>query len=58
MDAAAPSGQNDTACGAGRRGDLTGKPLSDKMVGHVFRIEDGLIRRFDIRIVSGDRDSD
>src|SRR5437016_115909 len=29
--------------------DLEGKLLSDKMVGHIFRVEDGLIRRFDIR---------
>jgi ketosteroid isomerase-like protein len=29
--------------------DLKGNVLSDKMVGHIFRIEDGLIRRFDIR---------
>jgi ketosteroid isomerase-like protein len=29
--------------------DLSGHVVSDKMVGHVFRIEDGLIRRFDIR---------
>jgi hypothetical protein len=29
--------------------DLEGKVLSDKTVGHVFRIEDGLVRRFDIR---------
>jgi hypothetical protein len=29
--------------------DLKGNVLSDKMVGHTFRIEDGLIRRFDIR---------
>ncbi len=29
--------------------DLEGNVLSDKMVGHIFRIEDGLIRRFDIR---------
>ncbi len=29
--------------------DLKGKVLSDNMVGHIFRIEDGLIRRFDIR---------
>jgi hypothetical protein len=29
--------------------DLKGSVLSDKMVGHIFRIEDGLIRRFDIR---------
>ena len=29
--------------------DLDGKLLSEKMVGHIFRIEDGLITRFDIR---------
>ena len=29
--------------------DLKGSVLSDKTVGHVFRIEQGLIRRFDIR---------
>ena len=29
--------------------DLKGNVMSDKMVGHIFRIEDGLIRRFDIR---------
>src|SRR5260221_9786073 len=29
--------------------DLKGNVLSDKMVGHIFRIEGGLIRRFDIR---------
>ena len=29
--------------------DLNGKLLVDQMVGHIFRIEDGLIRRFDIR---------
>jgi len=29
--------------------DLSGNPLSDKMVGHVFRIDNGLIKRFDIR---------
>jgi hypothetical protein len=29
--------------------DLEGRLLSDTMVDHVFRIEDGLIRRFDIR---------
>jgi ketosteroid isomerase-like protein len=29
--------------------DLEGKLLADKNVGHLFRIEDGLIRRFDIR---------
>lgn len=29
--------------------DLKGNLLADKMVGHVFRIENGLINRFDIR---------
>jgi ketosteroid isomerase-like protein len=29
--------------------DLEGNLLSDQMVGHIFRIEDGLVRRFDIR---------
>ena len=29
--------------------DLAGNVLADKMVGHVFRIENGLIKRFDIR---------
>ena len=29
--------------------DLEGNVLFDKMVGHIFRIEDGRIRRFDIR---------
>jgi ketosteroid isomerase-like protein len=29
--------------------DLKGSVLSDTMVGHIFRIEDGLIKRFDIR---------
>lgn len=29
--------------------DLNGKLLADQMVGHIFRIEDGLVRRFDIR---------
>ena len=29
--------------------DLAGKLLVDQMVGHLFGIEDGLIRRFDIR---------
>ena len=29
--------------------DLHGNLLEDKMVGHVFRIEDELIKRFDIR---------
>jgi hypothetical protein len=29
--------------------DLNGNLLADRMVGHVFRIENGLIKRFDIR---------
>ena len=29
--------------------DLNGNLLADKMVGHVFRIEDGFVKRFDIR---------
>jgi SnoaL-like domain len=29
--------------------DLEGKLLMDIMVGHIFRIQDGLVRRFDIR---------
>jgi hypothetical protein len=29
--------------------DLNGNLLADKMVGHVFRIQNGLIKRFDIR---------
>jgi ketosteroid isomerase-like protein len=29
--------------------DLEGKLLVDQMVGHIFRLENGLIRRFDIR---------
>lgn len=29
--------------------DLNGNLLADKMVGHVFRAEGGLIKRFDIR---------
>ena len=29
--------------------DLDGKLLADKMVGHVFHIEDNLVKRFDIR---------
>ena len=29
--------------------DLQGNVLVDKIVGHLFRIENGLIRRFDIR---------
>ena len=28
--------------------DLNGSILSDKMVRHIFRMDDGLIRRFDI----------
>jgi hypothetical protein len=29
--------------------DLQGNLLADQMVGHIFRLEDGLVRRFDIR---------
>ena len=29
--------------------DLNGNLLADKLVGHVFRIENGLVKRFDIR---------
>ena len=29
--------------------DLNGNVLDDRMVGHVFRIENGFIERFDIR---------
>jgi ketosteroid isomerase-like protein len=29
--------------------DLKGKLLADKMVGHIFRVENELVRRFDIR---------
>lgn len=29
--------------------DLSGNLLVDKIVGHIFRIENGLIKRFDIR---------
>jgi hypothetical protein len=29
--------------------DLSGNLLTDRMVGHVFRIEKGLVKRFDIR---------
>jgi hypothetical protein len=29
--------------------DLRGNLLADKMVGHIFRVENGLVRRFDIR---------
>jgi hypothetical protein len=33
--------------------DLNGALLLDQMVGHIFRIEDGLVRRFDIRDATG-----
>ena len=33
--------------------DLQGKLLVDQMVGHIFRIEGGLVRRFDIRDATG-----
>lgn len=29
--------------------NLNGNLLADKMVGHLFRIEHGLVKRFDIR---------
>ena len=29
--------------------DLEGKVLADVMVGHIFKMEDGLVKRFDIR---------
>jgi hypothetical protein len=29
--------------------DLQGNVLVDQMVGHIFRIENGLVKRFDIR---------
>jgi hypothetical protein len=32
-----------------RSRDLNGNLLADEMVGHVFQIENGLIKRFDIR---------
>ena len=32
--------------------DPSGKVLAEKKVGHVFRLEDGLIKRFDIRTIS------
>ena len=35
--------------------DRNGNVLFDKMVGHIFRIEGGLIRRFDIRQSSASR---
>jgi hypothetical protein len=31
--------------------DPSGKLLADTKVGHVFRLEDGLIKRFDIRTI-------
>jgi hypothetical protein len=33
--------------------DLNGSLLLDQMVGHIFRLEDGLVRRFDIRDATG-----
>lgn len=33
--------------------DLTGKLLLDERVRHVFRIEDGLVTRFDIENAGG-----
>jgi nuclear transport factor 2 (NTF2) superfamily protein len=29
--------------------DLKGNLLADQMVGHIFRVENGMVRRFDIR---------
>jgi hypothetical protein len=29
--------------------NLQGQVLVDQMVGHIFQIEDGLVKRFDIR---------
>lgn len=29
--------------------DLNGNLLADQMVGHIFRVKDGVVRRFDIR---------
>lgn len=29
--------------------DLKGNLLADKMVGHIFQVENGMVRRFDIR---------
>jgi hypothetical protein len=29
--------------------DLKGNLLDDRMVGHIFQLENGLIKRFDIR---------
>jgi hypothetical protein len=33
--------------------DLDGNLIADRMVGHVFRIENNLVRRFDIRDLDG-----
>ncbi len=33
--------------------DVDGNLLADRMVGHIFRVEGGLIRRFDIRLCIG-----
>jgi SnoaL-like domain len=33
--------------------DLSGRLLSDRIVGHIFRIENGLVTRFDIRESGG-----
>jgi hypothetical protein len=32
--------------------DLNGATLSDRMVGHVFRMEQGLVKRFDVQDLS------
>ena len=37
--------------------ELNGNLLADNMVGHVFRIENGLIKRFDIRGTQGQTQS-
>ena len=29
--------------------DLEGRTIADRMVGHIFQLEDGRVRRFDIR---------
>ncbi len=38
--------------------DLQGAPLADQMVGHIFRIENGSITRFDIREPSEPRQAE
>jgi hypothetical protein len=38
--------------------DLNGKLLSDRMVRHVFRVESGLVQRFDIRDSTGPTQSE